>query len=260
MATTTDTCGAGPPEARLIAVTVTPESAAMLAVNRERIEAMLPADAIVLDVGGWGSPWPRADWVIDVMPYETRGLYGDDVDPGRERFDAETWVTRDICDREPWPFDDGRFDFAVCSHTLEDLRDPVWVCAELNRVARAGYLETPSRLEEQSWGVIGDHVGWSHHRWLVDVAPDAIEFVAKPHVIHANPAFHFPPGVADVLTDAERVQSLFWEDGFGFRERIFLDTAELDAYLAAPVAAHRDELVARLPRPTLGARLRARFS
>ena len=230
----------------------------MLAANRERIEAMLPGDAVVLDVGGWGSPWARADWVVDVMPYETRGLYGD-PDPEGERFGPETWVERDVCARDPWPFADDQFDFAVCSHTLEDLRDPVWVCAELSRVARAGYVEAPSRLEEQSWGVIGDHVGWSHHRWLVDIDGDRIEFVAKPHVIHANPEFHFPPGVADVLTDEERVQSLFWEGTLDSRERIFLETAELDAYLAAPVAARRGELVARLPRPTLGARLRARL-
>ena len=126
----------------------------MLEANRERIEAMLGDDDLVLDVGGWGSPFERADWVIDLMPYETRGRYGA-TDPAAERFGAETWVRRDICDREPWPFADRQFDFAVCSHTLEDVRDPVFVCAELNRVARAGYIEVPSRLQEQSWGVWG---------------------------------------------------------------------------------------------------------
>ena len=230
----------------------------MLRANRERIEAMLGDDALVLDVGGWGSPWPRADWVIDVMPYETRGLYGA-AESRPERFSAGTWVERDICDRDPWPFADGQFDFAVCSHTLEDVRDPVHVCAELNRVARAGCIEAPSRLEEQSWGVIGDHVGWSHHRWLVDLGSNQIEFVAKPHALHGNPDFYFPPGVADVLTDEERVQGLLWNESFEYRERFFAGPDELDAYLAAPVAARREELVARLPRPTLGARLRARL-
>ena len=43
-----------------------------------------------------------------------------------ERFTADTWVVQDIC--TPWPFADGQFDFAVCSHTLEDVRDPVFVC------------------------------------------------------------------------------------------------------------------------------------
>jgi hypothetical protein len=230
----------------------------MLPANRERIEGMLGGEELVLDVGGWGSPWERADWVIDLMPYETRGLY-DSTDPAKERFSADTWVRRDICDHEPWPFADGQFAFAVCSHTLEDLRDPIRVCAELNRVARAGYVEVPSRLEEQSWGVIGDHVGWSHHRWLVEIDSGGLEFVAKPHVLHANPDFYFPPGVADHLTEEERIESLFWRDGFAYRERFFGDPAELDAYLTEPVTAHREALVARLPRPGLGARLRARL-
>ena len=47
-----------------------------------------------------------------------------------ERFAPERWVTRDICGREPWPFADGQFDFAVCAQTLEDVRDPVWACSE----------------------------------------------------------------------------------------------------------------------------------
>jgi Methyltransferase domain len=230
----------------------------MLPTSRERIESMLGADELVLDVGGWASPWPRADWVIDLMPYETRGLYGP-ADPASERFGPDTWVERDICDHEPWPFEDDQFDFAVCAHTLEDIRDPVFVCAELNRVARAGYVEVPSRLEEQSWGVVGPYVGWSHHRWLVDVRDGALEFVAKPHVIHANPEFHFPAGTAAALTPAERVEALFWEGGFGHRERIFLEAEELDRYLAEPVAREGALLAGRLPRPGLAARVRARL-
>jgi hypothetical protein len=231
----------------------------MLPANRERIEAMLGGDDLVLDVGGWASPWERADWVIDLMPYATRGLYGAG-DPAAERFGPETWVERDFCDREPWPFADDQFAFAVCSHTLEDVRDPVFVCAELTRVARAGYLEVPSRLEEQSWGVIGPYVGWSHHRWLVDVGPDRIEFVAKPHVLHANPEFFLPAGVVATLSPEERIQSLFWDGGFDYRERIFIDAEELDAHLAEPVRVHGPALRARLPRPGLRRRLRARLA
>jgi hypothetical protein len=230
----------------------------MLPASRERIEDMLDEDDLVLDVGGWGSPWARADWVIDLMPFETRGLYGRS-DPAEERFGPDTWVERDICESTPWPFADDQFDFAVCSHTLEDVRDPVFVCAELNRVARAGYIEVPSRLEEQSWGVIGPYVGWSHHRWLVDVDGDRIEFVGKPHVIHGRQEFHFPAGVAATLTAEERVETMFWRGGFAHRERIFLTAEDLDRYLAEPVLRRRDELAARVARPGIGARLRARL-
>src|SRR5918999_1567202 len=103
----------------------------MLEASRQSITAKLGAEDLVLDVGGWAKPFPRADWVIDLMPYETRGLYDYEPDPARERFRTETWVQRDICDREPWPFAEDQFDFAVCSQTLEDIRDPVWVCSEM---------------------------------------------------------------------------------------------------------------------------------
>ena len=59
-------------------------------------------------------------------------------------------------------------DFITCSHTLEDIRDPIWVCREMHTDRAAGYIETPSRLEEQTAGVQGPWVGWGHHRWLVE--------------------------------------------------------------------------------------------
>jgi len=199
---------------------------------------------LVLDVGGWAKPFARADWVLDLMPYETRGLYGSATGDD-ERFSVDTWVVGDICAAEPWPFDDDQFDFAICSHTLEDVRDPVRVCSELVRVAKAGYVEVPSRLEEQSWGVHGPWVGWSHHRWLVDGTGDGLEFVSKPGVLHGRPELHFPAGVAGVLAETERVVSRFWERSFEFSERIFHEAGELESYLGDLVAERGAELSAR---------------
>jgi hypothetical protein len=194
-------------------------------------------EAVVLDVGGWAKPLLRADWVLDLMPYETRGMYGTSGS-GAERFTADTWIQRDICDHEPFPFDDEAIDFAICSQTLEDIRDPVWVCSELNRVAKAGYIEVPSRLEEQSFGVHGPWVGWSHHRWLVDVTPGRIEFVFKPGVLQGREDCQFPAGFVESLSAEQRVQTLFWEGELGFGERIFMTPEELDGYLSEFVATH----------------------
>jgi hypothetical protein len=213
----------------------------MLAASRERIESELPGDALVLDVGAGASPFSRADWVLDILPYGSRGRYGE-LEPSAERFDESTWVVRDICDREPWPFEADQFDLAVCSHTLEDVRDPVWVCSELIRVARAGYLEVPSRLEEQSYRVLGDFVGWPHHRWIVDVGEDSVDFVFKPHMLPIEDGYFFPAGFVDSLSAEERVQRLFWEGDFAYRERIFTRPDEFRAYLMDFVTA---ELAAR---------------
>ena len=228
----------------------------MLDSSLERIDA-LPDDALVLDIGGWAKPLLRADWVIDLMPYETRGLYGA---AGDERFSADTWVQADICAREPWPFEDGQFDFVVCSHTLEDVRDPVWVCSEIDRVGRAGYIEVPSRLEEQSYGFQGPWVGWGHHHWLIDVTPGRIEFVFKHHILHGRESDHFPAGFQQRLSPEERVQQLWWEGSFEYGERVMMSAEEIDPYLADFV---RRELAARpLPRErsSLLGRLRARLS
>ena len=213
---------------------------AMRTKSVERLNKELGGDQLVLDVGGWIQPFTRADHVIDLMPYETRGQLGTQGE-GPERFSAATWVQRDICDHEPWPFEDDQFDFVTCGHTLEDVRDPIWVCHEMVRVARAGYIEVPSRLEEQSYGFQGPWVGWGHHRWLVDIDGNRIQFVMKHHVVHGPEANYFPRSFHASLEDEDKAQSLWWQDSFDYGERIMLDLdgRDLDAYLADFVAEHR---------------------
>ncbi len=226
------------------------DTAPMLKRSTARIEALLRDEDLVLDVGGWVQPWARADWVLDVLPYATRGLYGYDREAAAatERFSAETWVERDACDREPWPFADGQFAFAVCGHTLEDLRDPVWVCAELQRVARAGYIEVPARLQEQTYGIHGPWVGWAHHHWLCDVHDGGIDFVFKSRALEGREEFQVPRAAYDALTPEERVQELWWRGPFAARERVMVGADEIDPYLMSvvpPAPARRRSLLRR---------------
>jgi hypothetical protein len=233
----------------------------MLAASRAQILERLRNADLVLDVGGGANPLARADWVIDLMAYGDRGLYGEiDEDPASERFSAATWVQRDICDRAPWPFEDRQFDFVVCSHTLEDVRDPIWVCGELTRVARAGYIEVPSRREEQSYGFQGPWAGWGHHRWLIDLEGDELTFVFKHHVLHNRPSDHFTTEFHAQLSAEQRVHQLWWQGGFRYRERVFMDAPSLDAYLANFVTVNASKPAATTVsggRGRLGVRLRA---
>ncbi len=231
----------------------------MLEPSVKRILESVGPDNVVLDIGAWGRPFTRADWVMDLMPYETRGLYGRDG-PDPERFSAETWIRRDICDREPYPFDDKSVDFVICSHTLEDVRDPIWVCDEMVRIAKAGYVEIPSRLEEQSYGFQGPWAGWGHHRWLIEKQGDRLDFVFKHHVLHNRESDHFPEGFQQRLAPEQRVVSLWWEGSFEYGERVFVSAEELDPYLADFVREHRDTVAVPEPSPRekLLARLRRR--
>ena len=211
----------------------------MLAASAQRILDMLDDDAVVLDVGGAMKPFNRADWIMDALPYERRGQLGS-IGGDSERFDADTWVMRDFCDRKPWPFRDKEVDFVICSHTLEDVRDPIWMCSEFNRIANAGYIEVPSRLEEQTYGFQGPWTGWSHHRWLIDAdqAANHIQFVHKSAVVERADS-HFPTDFRDKLSEAERVQTFWWEGSFDFGERLFWDPLEFDAWLAAPLLGRK---------------------
>src|SRR5205085_5339178 len=202
----------------------------MLEQSAQLISERVGDRALVLDAGGGARPFVRADWVLDAMAYERRGQLGWNGDRSSERFGPETWVQRDMCDREPWPFGDRQFDFAVCSHTLEDVRDPVWVAHELQRVAAAGYIEVPALREELTYGVQGPWVGWGHHRWLVLVGEREIEFLFKHHVVN-RAGSHLPAGAMDGLSERERVQTLWWEGGFEARERFLWTAAELDGFL-----------------------------
>jgi hypothetical protein len=211
----------------------------VLPASVDRLLAELPADASLLDVGGGVLPLNRADYVMDALAYADRASFGS-LGPPPERFTEDTWIQRDICDREPWPFDDKQIDFAVCSHTLEDVRDPVWMCSEFNRIAKAGYIEVPSRLEEQTYGFQGPWTGWSHHRWLIDAdqAANHIQFVHKSAVVERADS-HFPTDFRDTLSEAERVQTFWWEGSFDFGERLFWDPLEFDAWLAAPLLGRK---------------------
>jgi hypothetical protein len=222
----------------------------MLDQSAKLIKERVETGALVLDVGGGARPFPRADWVIDVISYGARGQLGWDGNQADERFRPETWVQRDVCDREPWPFEDRQFDFVICSHTLEDVRDPIWVANELQRVAAAGYIEVPSLREEMTYGIQGPWVGWGHHRWLVSIGSDRIEFLFKHHVVN-RPGSHLRAGAMDAATAEERVQTLWWNGSFEARERFALTADELDSFLES-IAADPDVLPKRSLRRTLG--------
>ena len=104
-----------------------------------RLHCPVPADALVLEVGSGGNPYPRANVLLDA--YEST----------RERH----WVPLKA-DRpmvlgfvESLPFRDQAFDFVIASHVLEHSPQPERFLAELQRVAKAGYIETPDAFMER---------------------------------------------------------------------------------------------------------------
>lgn len=223
--------------------------------NAERLIATLPSEALVLDVGGGASPFPRADYVIDALPFHALGGGSDGNAHQRlkypPRYGQERWIQVDLCDRQPWPVADKSFDYVVCSHLLEDIRDPIWVCSELQRVAKAGYIEVPSRYVEQSKGLENPrHAGFYHHRWLITEGGGGLEFRHKPHVLHSvNDAIvaWLRPGTA--IHPKYSIVSFEWQTEFTAREMLEFDENAVIDELCAFARHARDipDLVCNVP-------------
>ncbi len=207
-------------------------------MNREnamRISAALPDSAKVLDVGGGCAPFPRATHVIDAIAFDERNrsaakLLEDVIEP---RFTRDTWHRGDVCGRMRWPYPDKYFDYVTCSHLLEDIRDPVWVCSELVRVAKAGYVEVPSRILEQCLGIENPtYAGFYHHRWLVGIRGSRVEFVYKPHNLHSlKSAIVARIGATERINPRYEISYLEWSGSFDYGETLLLAEADVEREL-----------------------------
>ncbi|MDX1915688.1 MAG: class I SAM-dependent methyltransferase [Methylophilus sp.] len=110
-----------------------------LAWSFRRIHCPVDKKALVLEVGSGGNPYARSNVLLDAYEHT------------RERH----WAPL-ISDRptvlgfvENLPFKDKAFDFVIASHVLEHSADPEKFLSELQRVAKAGYIETPDAFMER---------------------------------------------------------------------------------------------------------------
>jgi hypothetical protein len=129
----------------------------------------LPRDARVLEIGPGHAPFKRADTFVDFAPWPIQGV------------PPEKLIKCDIA-TEPLPFEDKSFDFVYARHVLEDMWNPFHLCREMERVAKAGYIETPSPIAELCRGVDGGappYRGYHHHRWVVWSTAADLRFVTK---------------------------------------------------------------------------------
>ena len=127
-------------------------------------------DWLVLDIGSGHNPHQRANVIVD------RYLFDDDDVAGRSGREVKIpeGTLFVLADGNALPFRDKTFDFAICSHVLEHVESLDTFCSELNRVASAGYIETPSKLAE-----LLRHA--HYHIWFVSCKKDNLLFEPAPY-------------------------------------------------------------------------------
>lgn len=183
--------------------------------------------SLVLDIGGGRYPWFRANYVIDKRKYEEKvgkiAFVGNDkIDCKKEYFNENTWIDHDFYNL-PWPFEDNFFDFSLCMHTLEDLRDPLPICKEIQRVSKSGYISFPTRSIESSMGVSNNSkiYGYAHHRWFVEIENGGLVFKIKTPLLFQKLKYL-------IKNPGQKNLNFFWDKKFNFKEEYLLNNFETE--------------------------------
>jgi ubiquinone/menaquinone biosynthesis C-methylase UbiE len=149
----------------------------------------LPMAARVLEVGGGQDPHPAANVIVEKFLDDNkhRMMGADPITKSRLRGMTRNGPGADVgafnpdivqADVEDMPFEDKSFDFVICKDVLEHVDNPVKAAAEMSRVGKAGFLDTPKLTSEMLWPqpLI--------HKWVFDydgrggLVGRAIEFVS----------------------------------------------------------------------------------
>jgi hypothetical protein len=128
------------------------------------------SDWLVLDIGSGHKPHPRANILVD-------RYLEDDLERSGQKSVLPENVPFIIADATALPFKKKAFDFIICSHVAEHIDAPYLdqFCSELNRVGKAGYIETPS--------VFAEYLRHSNvHRWFVSKRENTLIF--RPILSH----------------------------------------------------------------------------
>ena len=118
----------------------------------------------VLEVGGGHDPHPRSNVVVDKYADDNTHRCGDLKVLKNQQFIA--------ADGENLPFKDKEFDYVICCHVLEHVENPVKFLSEQFRVAKRGYIETPSLLGENLFPK-------ESHKWILHEYKDVLYLVDK---------------------------------------------------------------------------------
>ncbi|MBS1949077.1 MAG: methyltransferase domain-containing protein [Bacteroidetes bacterium] len=131
---------------------------------KNRFDLRIKKSDRVLEVGGGHNPHHRANVVVDKYTESNFHRSGD-----LKVLKKQTFLE---ADGESLPFKDKEFDYVICCHVLEHAEDPAKFLSEQFRVAKRGYLETPSLLGEYLFPRIS-------HKWILNEFRDVLYLVDK---------------------------------------------------------------------------------
>lgn len=102
-----------------------------------KLRLQIPAGARVLEIGSGSNPHPRSDVLVEKFLSNEHRYENCVAD--------RPLVLADGC---RLPFRDKAFDYVIAFHVLEHIKNPEAFLNEIQRVGKAGYIETPNVMFE----------------------------------------------------------------------------------------------------------------
>ena len=205
-----------------------------------RIALDIPKESLVLEVGSGGNPYPRSNVLLDAYE-ETRERHWDALVHDRPTV---------LSFGENLPFKDKAFDYVIAAHVLEHTPFPEKFLAELQRVAKAGFIETPDAFMERI-------NPYKDHRLEVTVRDEGLVIRKKPAWIYDQDLVELYEKRAKTIIARETIprhaaefhMRYFWKDKIKFT----VVNPEVDASWAPPPVDTSNHL------PRLGIKVKARL-
>ena len=111
------------------------------------------------------------------------------------------------------PFNDNEFDFVIASHVMEHVEDVEFLIKELDRIAKQGYIELPTKLEDN---LVFENK--KDHLWHMDFDDVENNLLITKKIQYFEPVINV--STAKKLNKIFRkslVLELFWEDKIDYK-------------------------------------------
>lgn len=158
-----------------------------------------------IDVGGSINSWsyPECRIYVDAISpkYDDITLFQTNLEDEYDREKILTYVN-----------ENGKFDFSICSHTLEDIFNPIDIIKFLTKISKKGYIAIPSKFNEFKHLYGNKYRGNGHHKQFLDVKNNQL-------VIYPKFSFIEVDNRSDLIVnnDLGDELSIFWDDSIDFK-------------------------------------------
>ena len=159
---------------------------------------------ISIDVGASMNPWsyPECNTFIDTIAPNIDGVkfFKINLENENDRNDFLKYVEAN-----------GKFDFSICSHTAEDIFNPIDAINFLMKISNRGYISIPSKYNEFRKLYNQPYRGNAHHKQFFDIQNNKLVIFPKFSFIENDERSDF------VLQQSKGEElNIFWEGNIEF--------------------------------------------